>query len=65
MTLNDWLEKHKMTQAALADRVGVAESTISRICRGINSPGLDIIIKIQDVTNNEVGLADLSRAGKG
>jgi transcriptional regulator with XRE-family HTH domain len=65
MTLSEWLERHRMTQAEFADKIGVSEGTISRIRRGINTPGLDIAIKIQDVTNNQVGLADLIRRGRG
>jgi DNA-binding XRE family transcriptional regulator len=65
MTLNDWLEKHRMTQVELAARLGVSESTISRVRRGINAPGLDIAIKIQEATNNQVGLTDLIKSGRG
>jgi DNA-binding XRE family transcriptional regulator len=76
MTLDDWLQTaivrdkvtgkdRHITQAELADKIGVSEGTISRIRRGINTPGLDIAIKIQDITNNQVGLADLIKRGRG
>jgi transcriptional regulator with XRE-family HTH domain len=54
-----------MTQVELAARLGVSESTISRVRRGINAPGLDIAIKIQEATNNQVGLTDLIKSGRG
>jgi transcriptional regulator with XRE-family HTH domain len=65
MTLNEWLDKHRMSQSELAKILGVSEGTISRWRRGINTPGLDIAIKIQDVTNSQVGLADLIKRGRG
>jgi transcriptional regulator with XRE-family HTH domain len=65
MTLDEWLNKHHTTQAEMAKRLDVSEGTVSRLRRRINTPGLDIIIKIQDVTNGQVGLADLIRRGRG
>jgi predicted XRE-type DNA-binding protein len=65
MTLNEWLDKHRMSQAELAKILGVSEGTVSRWRRGINEPGIDSIIKIQDITNNQVGLSDLIKRGRG
>jgi transcriptional regulator with XRE-family HTH domain len=65
MTLNDWINKYGMSQVALARRLGVSEGTVSRIRRRIHTPTLDIAIRLQDVTNNEVGLADLIKRGRG
>lgn len=66
MKLADWLKRNNMNQAELARRLGIAESTLSRIRRGKNTPGLDIAMKIEEYTRSEVSLQDLLRAaGKG
>jgi transcriptional regulator with XRE-family HTH domain len=65
MKLIDWLEQHRISQVGMARKLGVSEATISRVCRGINTPGLDVAIKIQDFTGHQVGLADLIRRGRG
>ena len=65
MTLHEWLERHNMAQAELARRIGVSEATLSRIRRGVNTPGLDTAIKIQEATCNAVTLQDLIKSGGG
>lgn len=38
-----------LSQANLAEMVGVKQATISRIEKGVNHPSLDVVIKIADV----------------
>lgn len=38
MTLSDYLAQHGITQVAFAERLGVASSTISRLCRRQTTP---------------------------
>jgi DNA-binding transcriptional regulator YiaG len=54
-----------MPQKVLARTLGVPESTVSRWCRFENEPGLDYADKIMEITNNEVGLRDLMKRGRG
>jgi transcriptional regulator with XRE-family HTH domain len=65
MTLTDWLKSNKIPQKELARTLGVPESTVSRWCRFENEPGLDYTDKIMEITNNEVGLRDLMKRGRG
>jgi transcriptional regulator with XRE-family HTH domain len=65
MILIDWLKSNRIPQKELARTIGVPESTVSRWCRFENEPGLDYADKIMEITNNEVGLRDLMKRGRG
>jgi DNA-binding XRE family transcriptional regulator len=65
MTLHEWFLGHPMTQTEFGDMLGVEQSTVSRWVRRQNEPGLDMAIKILEITNNKVGLADLIKRGRG
>ena len=47
-----------MTLAALAGRVGLSRSTLSRIETGASRPSLDAISRIVEATGGLVGAAD-------
>ena len=38
--LREWLDKHRLSQRDLADRVGVSQAAISKIINGKVRPGL-------------------------
>lgn len=38
-----------MNQSQLAERLGVSDATVSRICSGERRPSVDLIFKIRDV----------------
>lgn len=59
MTLADYLSQHRITQAAFAARVGVAPSTITRICRGQTRPGAPLVTAIVRETAGAVLPNDL------
>lgn len=59
MTLSDWLRTTRTTQVALAARLGVAASTVSRICRGECQPEAQLIAAIARETAGAVLPNDL------
>lgn len=59
MKLNDYLERHDMPAAKLAEAAGVPVSTITRLVRGDRrQPRLDTIQKISAATNGAVSVED-------
>ena len=63
MTLKEWLKKTGRKQTWVAEQAGVAISTISRIVTGKTRPSLDIVQKIERITDGAVGLHDWPQAG--
>lgn len=47
--------KHKLTQAELAEKVGISEKHLSKIETGKNYPALDTFLKILDTLNLNLG----------
>ncbi|WP_368733502.1 transcriptional regulator [Amaricoccus solimangrovi] len=62
MTLASFLENHRLTQASFAKEVGVAQSTISRLCAGKVGISLQQALRIEQATNGEVPVASWHRA---
>lgn len=58
-SLKSWREKHAVTQQALAARLGVHVQYVSAIECGRRRPGMQVALKIRDVTEGEIGLDDL------
>lgn len=52
-----YLKTTGTTQAELAGRVGVDQSTISRLVRG-KLPNMPLAAQIEEATNGEVGISD-------
>ena len=52
--LKDARRRHRLTQAALAERAGVTQATVSKIERDIAPPGLDTILKLAAVLGLEL-----------
>lgn len=59
MTLSDYLSQNEITRAAFAVRVGVAPSTISRLCRGQTRPEGALVAAIARATGGAVLPNDL------
>lgn len=59
MDLATWLSEHDLTDAAFAGRVGVSQTTISRVRRGVQMPEARLIDRIEAVTDGKVTAADL------
>ena len=59
MKLNAWMERRRIGDAELAERVGVARATISRLRRSKMLPSLDLARRIYVETGGQVGPNDL------
>ena len=52
--LQRWQTEKRVTDAMLAERVGVTQSAINRAKRGLRVLGMEHQVKIQEVTDNAV-----------
>lgn len=50
-TLGEFLEATGTTQVDFADRVGILQSTVSRIVNGARTPSLELAIRIAEEAN--------------
>lgn len=48
--LRDWLNRHRLTQKDLADRVGTTQAAISKLVQGKSRPGLALAKRIEAAT---------------
>ncbi|MBP7619326.1 MAG: helix-turn-helix transcriptional regulator [Gemmatimonadales bacterium] len=55
--LLQYLKRHGLTQAAFADRAGLSQGLVSRLCRRELTPSLRRAAHIERVTNGEVPMA--------
>lgn len=53
MTLTQYLEAKKITQAEFAGRIGATQGTVSKLCAGRN-PSWRLAARIARATDNEV-----------
>lgn len=52
--LSKWIDETKgMSRDRLADKLKVARSHVDRLCRGDQKPGLELALKIQQLTGLE------------
>jgi len=49
-----YLQRSGLTQAQLAERVGVNQASISKMCRGVISPDIHTAIAIEQATGGKV-----------
>ena len=59
MSLQDWLQKRKMSDQAFGEIVGLSQGYINRVRRGIVNPSITTAIAIRNATNYEVTVDDL------
>lgn len=52
--LRTFLSENDETQAEFAERIGVSQGTVSKLCKGLISPSLPLALKIQRVTGGKV-----------
>lgn len=62
MRLSEYLTSIDQKPSAFAETIGVPASTITRLLGGKRSPGLDLVIKIQEATGGAVTAQDLHEA---
>lgn len=58
MRLNEWMNAGSISDEALAARLEVDRTTISRIRRGTRMPSPEMMRKIRDATNGSVTAND-------
>jgi len=58
MKLEQYLGARKMTDAAFAALVGMSQSQISRLRRGLSRPSWNAVAAIEQATNGNVGASD-------
>lgn len=58
MQLGEWLRSEGISQAELARRIDVNESTISRLLKGTRRPSTTLIEDIRRATRNKVTFRD-------
>ncbi|MGN6772509.1 MAG: helix-turn-helix domain-containing protein [Rhizobiaceae bacterium] len=58
MTLAEYLNSQKMTEAAFADRLNVSQVTVHRYVKGQRFPDRDMILRISELTGARVAPAD-------
>lgn len=57
MTLASYLKIHGLTQAEFAERIGVRQSTISKLCSGAISVRMQTAAIIERATNGQVPMS--------
>lgn len=58
MTLQEFLEKNEMTEAEFAQLIGKNQTTVGRYKRLEHLPNVEMILKIEEVTNGKVKFKD-------
>lgn len=56
--LKGFLDHSKMTQVGLADRVGVSQSALSKLCSGKTQPSLETAVALARETGGAVSVTD-------
>jgi transcriptional regulator with XRE-family HTH domain len=64
MTLEQYLTNEKLTDAEFGIRVGLSQSQISRIRRGISLPSWDAMERIEEGTSGAVTANDFRRKAR-
>jgi len=62
MTLQEYLEKERLSLSEFAKASSVPIATLSRFISGQRGLSLESAIKISDATGNKVAIVDLTRA---
>jgi len=62
MKLEQYMRDRKITDAAFAVKVGLSQSQVSRIRRGVSWPSKEVVEKIAAATNNKVTANDILKA---
>jgi predicted XRE-type DNA-binding protein len=59
MTLREWMRANRVTQAELAERIGVTPAMVHQVLAGKKEFGKRNISKIVQITGGAVGFGDL------
>lgn len=58
MKLRDYLKREKITAAAFAKRIGVTQSSVSRLCGETRAPDMGTVRRIHEETGGCVSAED-------
>lgn len=64
MKLDDYLNKHGITEAAFAALIGVNQSSVNRMRKGLIRPDISTLKRIVEATDGNVTLDDFLREQK-
>lgn len=62
MTLAEFMETEKLTDASLAEKVGRDRSNVTRWRRGDTKPDFDALVAIEKISGGKVTALDFARA---
>jgi transcriptional regulator with XRE-family HTH domain len=62
MRLTEYLRRQKMSQAAFARKLGVAQPAVNRYCRGERVPVPELLVRIERITAGMVRVEDFVKA---
>jgi DNA-binding XRE family transcriptional regulator len=54
--LGEWVDAHGWTRHQLAEALGIAFGTATRLCSGARRPSLEMAIQIEDLTDGAVSV---------
>jgi len=54
MTLGEYMDKFGLIDREIADEIGVARATVTRIRNGVQVPSFETMVRIYDATAGEV-----------
>jgi transcriptional regulator with XRE-family HTH domain len=55
--LAGWIDSSGMTRREVAERLGLAETSLNRLCRGDRRPGFELAFAIEKMTKGKVPAA--------
>lgn len=58
MRLSQWINEQPETQRQIAVRLGISQPFLSMLCSDKRRPGLDLLERIEELTEGEVTLRD-------
>lgn len=62
MKLEQYLRTKNLTDAEFGEKIGLSQSQVSRIRRGVSWPSKDVLAAIAKETNNRVTANDIMKA---
>lgn len=58
MKLKEYLEKYGVRQTFLCERLSISPQCLTRYLSGYNRPSLEVMAKMEDVTDGKVSIRD-------
>ncbi len=55
--LSKWIDRAGLTREEFAAQLGISRPHVDRLCRGVRRPGLDLAMKIEQLTKGVVSAA--------